>query len=295
MNKKTTIIASTGALMLLLSACHKSVGGQVVAVVNGEEITQQDLNGELQGATVPPGADKNQVMAQLLQRVVDRKLLVQDAKAQGLDKSPEYLDQMRRSQDGLILNLLAAKAAKNISLPDNAAVMQYIETNPTMFSGRRRYALEQIAFAQPKDAKILTELAPVHSLDAVAAVLSAHGIQFSRGKGELDTGSVPPAVASRLASLPAGEPFLVPDNGRIVASVIASTQAAPTPEEQAKPAAVKLLRQQSLSDTIHRQLDKARSSAKIEYKPGFAPPKSAAPGTPPLTASTKEPAKAATS
>ena len=284
MSKKVTVLASVAA-MLVISACHKGVGGQVLAVVNGEEITQQDLNRELQGATIPQGADKKQVMAQLLQRVVDRKLLIQDAKAQGLDKSPEYLDQMRRSQDALILNLLAAKAAKNIALPDSAAVTRYIAANPTMFSGRRRYGLDQIVFAEPSDPKLLKELEPAHSLDAVAAVLSAHAIQFARGKGELDTGSVPPAVASRIASLAPGEPFLVPDNGRIVASVIASTQAVPTPDDQAKPAAVKLLRQQSLSDTMHHQLDKDRASAKIEYKPGFAPPKSPPGSTQPPPAS----------
>ena len=80
--------------------------------------------------------------------------------------------------------------------------------------------------------------------------------------------------------------------GRMVASVITSTQAFPTPEEEAKPAAVKLLRQQSLSDAMRRQLEKARASAKIEYKPGFAPTKQPAGGTPPpLPANSAPPAK----
>lgn len=292
MSKNKMLFAGQAVMLLLLGACHKTASGQVVAIVNGEEITQQDLNGELQGATIPAGADKKQAMGQLLQRVVDRKLLVQEAKAQGLDRSPEYLDQVRRSQDGLMIDLLASKATKGISLPDSAAVSRYIATNPTMFSGRRRYALDQIVFPQPADTKILGELGPAHSLDSIAAILSAHGIQFGRGKGQLDTATVPPAIASRLATLPAGEPFLVPDRGRMVASVITSTQAFPTPEEEAKPAAVKLLRQQSLSDAMRRQLEKARASAKIEYKPGFAPTKQPAGGTPPpLPANSAPPAQ----
>ena len=180
-----------------------------------------------------------------------------------------------------MINLLASKAAKGISLPDSAAVSRFIATNPTMFSGRRRYTLDQIVFPQPADVKVLSDLGPAHSLDAIAAILSAHGIQFSRGKGQLDTATVPPAIAGRLATLPSGEPFLVPDKGRMVASVISSTQAFPTPEEEAKPAAVKLLRQQSLTEVMRRQLEKARASAKIEYKPGFAPAKQPAGGTPP--------------
>jgi peptidyl-prolyl cis-trans isomerase C len=277
-NRKTKIMAGTAAILLLVGGCQKKVGGQVVAVVNGEEITQQELNAELQGATIPASADKNQVMAQVLQRIVDRKLLVQEAKAQGLDQSPAYLEQVRRSQDALIVNLLAGKLSKNISLPDGGAVTRFISTNPTMFSERKRYALDQIIFPQPADATVIKELEPAHSLDAIAAILSARGIQFSRGKGQLDSATVPPAMASRIASLPAGEPFLVPDNGRLVASVITATEAVPTPDEQAKPAALNLLRQQSLSDAMRRQLEKARAAAKIEYKSGFSPPRTSAGG-----------------
>ncbi|MDB5581806.1 MAG: hypothetical protein JWR80_6982 [Bradyrhizobium sp.] len=283
MGRKLKFMAGTAAVLLLVSGCQKKVGGQVVAVVNGEEITQQELNAELQGASIPASADKNEVMAQILQRIVDRKLLVQEAKAQGLDKSPAYLEQVRRSQDALIVNLLAGKLSKNISLPDSNAVSRFIATNPTLFSERKRYALDQIIFPQPADAKIIKDLEPAHSLDAIAAVLSARGIQFTRGKGQLDSATIPPVMANRIATLPSGEPFLVPDNGRIVASVITSTEVSPTPEEQAKPAALNLLRQQSLSDAMRRQLATARAAAKIEYKTGFAPPKtppSAATSTP---------------
>jgi EpsD family peptidyl-prolyl cis-trans isomerase len=279
MAKIGMMFAGQAVILLLLGGCEKTAGGQVVAVVNGEEITQQDLNGELQGATIPAGVDKSQALGQVLQQIVDRKLLVQEAKAQGLDKSPEYLAQVRRSQDGLMINLLASKATKGISLPDGAAVDRYIATNPTMFSARRRYSLDQITFPQPANPKILKDLGPAHSLDSIAAILSANGVQFSRGKGQLDTATLPPAVANRLAALPSGEPFLVPDKGRMVASVITATQAFPTPEQEAKPAAVNLMRQQSLSEAMLRQLEKARASAKIDYKPGFAPAKRPAGGT----------------
>lgn len=279
MSRKLKFVAGTAAILLLVGGCQKKVGGQVVAVVNGDEITQQELNAELQGANIPPGVDKKAVMAQILQRIVDRKLLVQEAKAQGLDQSPAYLEQVRRSQDTLIVNLLAGKVSKNISLPDGGTVTRFIAGNPTMFSERKRYALDQIIFPQPADMKVIHELEPAHSLDAVAAVLTAHGIQFTRTTGQLDSGAIPPAMASRITTLPPGEPFLVPDNGRIVASVIKSTEPIPTPDEQAKPAALNVLRQQALAAAMRKELERARAAAKIEYQPGFSPPK-AAPAAP---------------
>jgi peptidyl-prolyl cis-trans isomerase C len=269
---KVKIIAGTAALLVLLSGCEKKVGGQVVAVVNGEEITQQELNAELQGARLPQNVDKKVVTAQLLQRIVERKLLVQQAKTDGLDQTPAYLEQARRQQDALIVNQLAGKVSKNLALPDAAAVNRFIADNPTMFSQRKRYALEQIVFAQPADMKIVRALQPAHTLDAVAAVLTAQGVQFQRGNGQLDSAAIPPEVAGRIASLPPGEPFIVPDNGRLVASVIKSAEPLPTPDEQAKPAALNVLRQQAVATAMRAQLAKARAAAKIEYKPGFAPP-----------------------
>ncbi|WP_242182938.1 peptidyl-prolyl cis-trans isomerase [Sphingomonas sp. CARO-RG-8B-R24-01] len=279
-SKKTMLMTGASALLLLVAGCEKKVGGQVVAVVNGEEVTQQEVNAELQGANIPPTADKKAIMAQVVQQIVDRKLLVQKAKADGLDKSPSYLDQLRRGEDALIINLLTTKAAKSVSLPDAAAVDKFIADNPTLFSGRKRYALDQISFAQPSDQTVLRQLEPAHSLEAVAATLSAAGIQFTRGTSTLDTAMLPPPIAAKIAALPAGEPFVAPDKGRIIASVITATTPAPTPEAQARPAALELLRRQALGNAMQKQLEAARASAKITYQPGFSPPKTPTPVAP---------------
>jgi EpsD family peptidyl-prolyl cis-trans isomerase len=278
MRNKTMLITGAGALLLLVGGCEKKVGGQVVAVVNGEEVTQQEVNAELQAANIPATADKKAVMAQVVQQIVDRKLLVQKAKAEGLDKSPNYLEQLRRGEDALIINLLTTKAAKGVALPDTAAVDKFIAENPTLFSERKRYTLDQISFPQPTDQTVLRQLEPAHSLEAGAATLSAAGIQFTRGKADLDSAMLPPPVAAKIAALPAGEPFVTPDKGRIVASVITSTTPSPTPEAQARPAALELLRRQSLGTAMQKQLDAARAAAKITYQPGFTPPKTPAPG-----------------
>lgn len=284
MNTKLKLVAGTAAMMVLLSGCEKKAGGQVVAVVNGEEITQQELNAELNGAQLQQGADKKAIMAQLLQRVVDRTLLVQQAKEEKLDQSPAYLEQSRRQQDSLLVNMYAGKLSKNVPLPDSAAVSSFIAGNPTMFAGRKRYTLDQLVFPQPTDMTLVKELQPAHSLEAIAAILTAKGVAFQRGNGQLDSGMLPPEVASKIGALPPGEPFLIPDNGRLVASVIKSSEPVATPGDQATPAALNILRQQALAEAMRKQVAKARASAKIDYQPGFAPPpgstSGAAPGLP---------------
>lgn len=282
MTKKLTLLTGAAALLVLVAGCEKKVGGQVVAVVNGEEITQQDVNAELQGATIPPTADKKAVMGQVVQRIVDRTLLVQKAKAEGLDKSPTYIGQLRRAADALAVNLLTSKAAKGVALPDSGAVDRFIANTPSLFADRKIYKLDQLIFAQPADMSVLRKLEPAKTLDAVAAVLTASGIQFARGTSQLDTAAIPPAIAAKIAALPAGEPFVAPDKGRLVASVITSVVPNPTPAAQARPAALDLLRQQALGAAMQKQLETARAAAKISYQPGFTPPpkRAATPGAP---------------
>lgn len=275
MRNKAIMMAGAAALLVGTSGCSKKPGGQVVAVVNGEEITSQELNVELNNAHLPPGIDQKKVMPVLLQRIVDRKLVTQLAKNDGLDKTPTFLAQSRIQSENLLANAYAGKLAKTISLPDAATVDAFINNTPSIFSQRKRYTLAQIVFNPPADPAFLQKLAPDHTLDAIAATLTAAQVQFVRSVGKLDTGAIPPEIATKIQALPPGEPFMLPDNGRIVASVIQSAEPVPVTPEEARPIAVNVLRQKSLQDALGKKLQAARSSATISYESGFAPPKPA--------------------
>lgn len=272
---KVGLVAGTALLATLTAGCQKKAEGQVVAVVNGQEITQQQLNAELGNAQIPPQADKKAIMAQLLQRVIDRKLLVGKAKAEGLDQSPNYLAQVSRAQDGILIDLLAAKAAKAQPVPDAASATKFVNDNPTLFGQRKKLSLDQIAFPMTTDPLLAAKLKAAKSMPEVEAALKASNIQFQRGSSVLDTASLPPQAATKIESLPAGEPFLVPQQGQIIVSVIKSSEASPVPAQQATPIATQLLRRQALNQAMKKDLDAERAKAKIEYQPGFEPKKGA--------------------
>jgi len=277
---KTGLALCAASAMLLLGGCEKKVGGQVVAVVNGQEITQNELNAELNGQQIPPGADRKAVMAQLLQQIVNRKLLVGRAKEQGLDKSPTYLAQIQKAQDAVLINMLASNAAKTTSVPDAAAADRFMAQNPSLFAGRKRYQLDQLQFQAVADPALEAKLKPARTMEAVEAVLKNQGIAFQRGTAQLDTAALPPQVGARIAALPPGEPFVVPQNGQIVVNAIRSVQAVPVPTEQARPAAVELLRRQQVEQAMQKQVEQARASAKITYAPDYAPKSGAAARSP---------------
>lgn len=273
MKTKSMVLAGAAAVMMLtLGGCTKKAEGQVVAIVNGEEISQQELNAELAGQNVPDGVDKKLVMREVLQRVIDRKLLVQRAKEQGINKDPEYLTQQRRLDENLLVSLLGKKAAAGIKIPDAPAIDKFMSENPQMFAQRTRYSLDQIQFDLPPNPQRLSVLEKDKTLAQVAASLDSLGIKYVRGSSVLDSATTPPALMQQISKLPPGEPFILPSGGKVYASVITGQQASPTPTEVARPAATEAIRRRELTDISTNMVKQARDAAKIEYQPGFEPP-----------------------
>ncbi|MGC6328395.1 SurA N-terminal domain-containing protein [Rhizorhabdus sp. FW153] len=272
---KAALLSGVVAAGLLLSACHKEPKGQILAIVNGEEISMQELNAELQGARIPDNADRAKIRKEVLQRLIDRKLIVQKAREQGLDKTPEFVAQQRRLEENLLVSLLGQKIAATVPMPDDRDITQYIADNPSQFSGRQRLLLDQIQFAAPKDPKQLLLLRDAHSLDDVAAGVQKLGLAMSRGKGVIDTGRLDPQMVEIIDKLPPGEPFVLPSNGQYVASVIVGRDSTPTPGNVARLAAAEVVRRRALVAESKAQVARARTGAEIQYQPGYEPDKSA--------------------
>ena len=268
-------LVATVALGVALAGCSKKPTDQVVAIVNGEEISMPELNAELGNAQVPPGVDKKVVQQQLLQRLVDRRLLAQAAKDQGLDRDPAFIVEQRRVMESLLVEKLAKRTNDTIPVPTAAEIDKFIAGNPSLFGGRQLYGVDQIAFQTPADASKLKALEPAKTMDEVTAVLRQLGITFQRANRVVDSATVPPEQMQKILSLPKGEPFVVPSQGQVTVNVITGGKAEPLPDTQARAMAVRALRSQSLAKLGEARLKEARTKGKVEYQDGFAPAKPA--------------------
>lgn len=280
MNKKIMSSSALLAVLLAASACQKKAEGQVVAVVNGEEITLNELNAEIAEMNLPPNADKQAARAQILQKMIDRRLLAQAAKEAGIDRDPTYISQERRMDEQLLVSMYGKKAMDTVPVPGNAEVDKFIAEHPAMFADRTRYALNQLQFDMPADANRLKELESANSIEDVATRLTAMGIKFEQGKGALDSAVVPEQIISRINSLPAGEPFIVPQGNKVVVSVVTGTEKVALPPEKARSIAAQALRAQSLNKIGEDRLKEAKAKAKIEYQAGYEAPKADTKGSP---------------
>ncbi|MBS0481125.1 MAG: SurA N-terminal domain-containing protein [Proteobacteria bacterium] len=262
---------AVSALAIVLTGCQKQATGQVAAVVNGEEVTLQEINAEIGNAQIPEGADKQAVQRAALQQIVDRRLLAKTAKDEGLDKTGDYLIQLRKMQDLLLVQQLSQQSAKTIKVPTAADADKFVAANPWMFADRQMLGFDRIRFMAPSIENAVKPLIPLHTMGAVVAKLNETQIKFQRDTAQFDTARLDKGMLDRIKSLPPGEPLIVPEGSIVSVYVLTSTKPAPLTGEQARPLAVQAIRNTAMAGELKRRMDAAKAAAKIEYQPGFAP------------------------
>lgn len=277
--------AAAVALIAAVGACKKSGAntelkqGQVVATVDGKEITISELNAELEGVNLPDEKARQAARQQALQALITRTILTDIARDRKLDQTPLFLAQKRRLEENLLTDVLKRQIASKVTPPSKADAQAYMTANPDLFANRKVYLLDQIAFAPPSP-QFAAQLQPLKTMGEVEQKMIENRVQYKRADNKFDPLSVPPELFKKIAALPPSEIFVLPANGALVASAIKSTEAAPFSGDAAVNYALNYLQNQRVEQALERELKGTVEEKRktVKYQPGFAPP--AAPGAP---------------
>lgn len=257
------------ALIALLGGCSdEAPQGQVVARVNGVDITRRELMTELRAQGDVATTDLKAVQGSLVQRLIDRKLMAAEARKALVDRSPDYQAERRRMEEILLANQLSTRLGGQIAEPGPAAIDRYIVANPHMFAQRESLLIDQLDF-DPRAVDGAPGLAGLTKLDAMAQALSNAGIAFRRQEITLDMRTVNAQRAKALRQWHLGKIVLTGDGAQ---ALIARKPIVNDKGEQRRAARIALLRQ-AQSDAFNALAIGLRRDATIRYQPGFAPVK----------------------
>ena len=280
------LLATLGAATLI-AGCHKAPTGQVVATVDGDEITLTELNAELATMQIPANADKKLVQNAALERIIERKLLAGSARQEGIDQNPEFIVRRQQMEDALLVQLLAKKISGGVKAPGAGAIDKYMADNSNMFAGRTIYTVDQIQFDAPKRTEYLKALAAAKTMPDVVTALDSNGIKYQRGNAQMDSAIVPPQMMAQILKVPAGEPFVVPMGGKVAVSVITGNKAAPMTGDTVRPYAMNAVKNAELGKLLQARLASEKGKAKIQYQSGFSAPPAPGAAPNPAAAPTK--------
>lgn len=255
--------------LLGLSACDKKAEGQVVAVVDGDEVTAQEVNGEL-GVAAAQGEPTQQMRNVALNRLIDRRLLAAVARDEGVESSPEYILRKRQLEENLLVQMMGEKLARDQKQPTAQQVNQMMAENPQAFADRTVFALDQIVFQMPPRRDVFDALTPAKTMAEVVATLNKFGIKFQRGNNTIDSANLPPAVFQQFKRVGSSEPIVIPSGNTVTVAMIMQSEAAPISGPAARSVATNAHMRREVEKAMKTKLDAKRKAAEIEYQSGFS-------------------------
>lgn len=252
-------------LMLALAACgeKKASSGstQVVANVDGQEITIHQVNNELAktGGT--------QVTKQLLDGLVARQLLVNAAKKDKLDTDPAVLADMERSRNLVLAQSYVSSKLKAPTRPSEQEVEDLYRKNPDWFAQRRQYEFAQLIIAGTNLTPELNALMeqPGKRLEDVVAWLDSHRIQYARQQVLKTSADLPPQMNSSLKNMERGALFVVIEGPTAILTSLQDAKSAPVTLALATPQIQQYLVSQKQNQASEQLVERLKKDAKIEY------------------------------
>lgn len=267
------------AACVLLAGCEKGgkePKGQVVATVNGDEITAIDLRNEMGNFRAPDAKIRKAAEQAALDRIIQRKLLFAAAEERKLDKTPEYAQQKERMEELALIQFWQSRIASAVPPPNKDEIDAFVAANPDLYSARKILLIDQVRTPLVQDPALIEQLKPLKTLEEVTALLNSKNVRFQQGGAQLDALTTPPPLFKQIIKLPPAEVFVIPQGNVLTINRIRETRVVPVPAEVATAHATQLLRTERTQTAVERELGAAVSAGRakkdaIKYAKAFQP------------------------
>lgn len=280
--KKSYIgVAVLSALLSMgLTACgHKSEGGatQVIAKVNGDEISIHQLNFQLQKLG-PLDKEKSKLAAkEVLTKLVNQELLKQKAIEAKLDRDPRILQAIEAAKSEILATTYMQQEVAKAGQPTPSEVEDFFRQNPALFEKRKVFSLIELATSAGADK--LQEVESVASsgktMSQISDELKAKNFQVQANSNVKPAEQIPSGLLAKLQAMNDGD-LVVVNTGRSINIVqIAKSESQPVDFEKAKPIIERYFENKNKNEMAKATIDKLNKDAKVEYLGDFADMKNA--------------------
>jgi EpsD family peptidyl-prolyl cis-trans isomerase len=259
---RTEMLAALAAITAL-AGCERAAAdrarGELLARVNGVEISARQLR---------PG---NPSLAQAVEKVIERELLVQKALESGLERDPQVLADIDNARREVLAQAYIERAARAAAKPSRDEVRAFYAENPALFAERRIYRTREMNVAANADMTdaLRAKAASARDIDELAAWLKERGVNAVVATETQPAEQLPLAFLPTLSRMKPGELAVLARP--LGASVIELLQAeeAPLALEQAAPLIENFLAGRRRLALAEAEVKRLRETAKIEYVAQF--------------------------
>lgn len=277
-HKKITFRLSLLGVVLGLAACgSKDVekpASQIAAKVNSGEISVHQLNYVLTrtgaGAASPEMAPK--IRREILDKLVDQELAVEQAVGKKLDRSPEVIMAIESARREILARAYIEQITAAMAKPTIDEAKKYYSEHPQLFSERRVYNIQEIVL--PAATGVADELRSMldsgKSMEDIANWLKGKDIKFAAGTATRSAEQIPLELLPKIHPLKVGQGLILQSPQSVTVMRLAAAQSAPVAEEAALPRIQQFLGNQRAAEAAKQEFKTLKAKAKITYMGEFA-------------------------
>ena len=256
------------------SATNKVGNTQVVAKVNGEEITVHQLNQLLSRVRVPEGElSQEDVEQKVLDSLIEKTLVLQAAKKVKLDREPAVLSALEEAKSKVLIDRYVQRTLESVAKPTDKKIQQFYDNFPELFADRKMYVFTKLAISAGADQvdQMIEQVKQGRSIEQIVALLKQQDVKYKRMSEAKGEGKIANPILHFLSALQAGDiGYLKMTDGLLVVELHKVLDQS-VDLETAKNAIARQLLLEERKKASKKLVDSLKETAEIEYVGKFAP------------------------
>ncbi len=272
--KHTVIVV----LALLTTACDQHDDNnnvsQVVAQINGTEITVHQLNAELGRLNAPATTDlqvADAISISVLNDLVNQQLLVAQAKENKMERDPDVVQALEQSKRQILAQAYIQQLLGTVQMPDDKAVADYYNKYPALFKNRKIYTMRLLALSKHTlQPELIEALGGFATLAEAEDYLKHHNIVYQQKMVTSAAEDLPIEAVTKMVDAAEGQLFMQDMPTRISVYDIVNAIDQPVTLEQSRPLINRFLISQSNEKRVLEQVERLRKTTKIKYMGKFS-------------------------
>ena len=234
------------------------------ALVNGVSIPQARIDAIVKNAVAQGQTDNPELRKNIRESLINRELLLQEAKAKGMDKQPDIQEQIEAARQETLINSLLQEHAKSHPVSEDQLKQEYDRLSAQV-AGKQEYNARHILVKTEAEAKdIIAQLGKKAKFEKLAAKSIDTGSAAQGGSlGWAIPETYVPEFASAMVALKKGEYTKEPVQSQFgwhVIKIDDTRELKAPPFDEVKPRLQQSLTQQA----IKKMISDLRAKAKIE-------------------------------
>jgi EpsD family peptidyl-prolyl cis-trans isomerase len=291
MTPRIALLRSLAAVCVaaLVGACAKKPDdtSAAVATVNGENITQDQLDyavRQVQGGR--SGASVAET-ALVLQNLVEQRLAAQKAVQDKLDESPDVRQAIAAAREGVLVHAFAEQVAGKVPRPTGDEVKAYYDGHPADYAQHNLYTIQKVDARVSADeaGPLAATVQATVGARAVVDLLKAKAQAVNVTQSERPAESLGPLLP-KMFTMSVGQTIAIPQPQGLAALTVVGIQPQPVSLAQAQAGIEQILWNQGKRAALMAQAKDLRAKARVDYLGKFAPGTPAQPAAAPVAAST---------